>query len=259
VPEVVAHRGASGELPEHTLAAYELALEQGADGLECDIRLTADGVLVCVHDRTTARTSSGNFVVSASAFERLDQLDYGSWHTSGQPARLLTLDALIELALAHTSRPVTLFIETKHPIRQSGGLERALAQTLARFGLLKSLPEHRTPVVVMSFSALAVRRMRRCAPQVPRMYLAESVRQLLGPTAGFAEADILGPSVRLLRSEPELVARAAERGKAVYCWTADQPEDVRLCRELGVRWVATNWPRRARELLAQPPGHPSGE
>ncbi|ADG99391.1 glycerophosphoryl diester phosphodiesterase [Segniliparus rotundus DSM 44985] len=253
MPEVVAHRGASGELPEHTLAAYERALEQGADGLECDIRLTADGVLVCVHDRTTARTGSGNLVVSTSGFEQLDQLDYGSWHPSGQPAKLVTLDALIELAVSHTSRPVTVFIETKHPVRQGGGLERALAQTLARFDLLKSSPPNRTRVVMMSFSALAVRRMRRLAPNVPRAHLAESTLQLLGPSADFAEGDILGPSVRLLRNAPELVARAAGRGKAVYCWTADQPEDVLLCRELGVRWVATNWPRRAKELLAGPP------
>ena len=56
---MVAHRGASGDRPEHTLAAYELALAQGADGLECDVRLTRDGHLVCVHDRTIDRTSTG--------------------------------------------------------------------------------------------------------------------------------------------------------------------------------------------------------
>ncbi len=58
-PLVVAHRGASAARPEHTLAAYELALEEGADGLECDVRLTRDGHLVCVHDRKVDRTSSG--------------------------------------------------------------------------------------------------------------------------------------------------------------------------------------------------------
>ena len=58
-PFVVAHRGASGERPEHTLAAYELALQEGADGVECDVRLTRDGHLVCVHDRKVDRTSNG--------------------------------------------------------------------------------------------------------------------------------------------------------------------------------------------------------
>ncbi|WP_301182441.1 glycerophosphodiester phosphodiesterase family protein, partial [Nocardia farcinica] len=63
-PFVVAHRGASGTRPEHTLAAYEQALEEGADGVECDVRLTRDGHLVCVHDRTVDRTSSGTGLVS---------------------------------------------------------------------------------------------------------------------------------------------------------------------------------------------------
>ena len=61
-PFVVAHRGASAERPEHTLAAYELALQEGADGVECDVRLTKDGHLVCVHDRRVDRTSDGRFV-----------------------------------------------------------------------------------------------------------------------------------------------------------------------------------------------------
>lgn len=254
-PQVVAHRGASAERPEHTLAAYQLAIEQGADGLECDIRLTSDGTLVCVHDRTTTRTSSGALVVGSSAFGQLDQLDYGSWHPHGEPAKLLTLDALLELVRSYPSRRSTLFIETKHPIRQGGGLERALERTLARFELLGgsgpgAAGSDRPPVVVMSFSALAVRRLSRLAPRVPRVYLAESTRQLLGSSAAFAEADILGPSVRLLRAAPELAKQAAQRGKGVYCWTVDNPSDVELCRDLGVRWVATNWPQRTRELLA---------
>lgn len=250
-PEVVAHRGASAERPEHTLAAYQLALEQGADGLECDIRLTSDGTLVCVHDRTTARTSSGDLVVSTSTFEQLDQLDHGSWHESGEPAKLLTLDALLELVRSYTSRPVTLFIETKHPVRQAGGLERALVRALAGFGLLHCPDPARPPVVVMSFSALAMRRMSRSAPGVPRVYLAESTRQLLGFGADLAASDILGPSVRLLRAAPELVQKAAQRGKSVYCWTVDETADARLCDELGVRWVATNWPQRTKALLAR--------
>ncbi|MGL6234536.1 MAG: glycerophosphodiester phosphodiesterase [Segniliparus sp.] len=252
-PEVVAHRGASAERPEHTLAAYELAIEQGADGLECDVRLTSDGTLVCVHDRTTARTSSGSLVVGASTFEQLDQLDYGSWHQHGEPAKLLRLDALLELVRSYPSREVALFVETKHPIRQGGGLERALAQALAEHGLLRCPDPSRPPVVVMSFSALAVRRLSQLAPHVPRVYLAESTRQLLGSSASFAVADILGPSVRLLRAAPDLAQRASQRGKTVYCWTVDEPSDVELCRDLGVRWIATNWPQRTKELLAPKP------
>jgi glycerophosphoryl diester phosphodiesterase len=77
--QVVAHRGASEEAPEHTLAAYKKAIEDGADALECDVRLTADGHLVCVHDRRVNRTSNGRGAVSALELAELAALDFGSW------------------------------------------------------------------------------------------------------------------------------------------------------------------------------------
>ncbi len=83
-PFVVAHRGASGERPEHTLAAYELALQEGADGVECDVRLTRDGHLVCVHDRKVDRTSNGSGLVSEMTLSQLRELDYGTWHPSSR-------------------------------------------------------------------------------------------------------------------------------------------------------------------------------
>ena len=82
-PFVVAHRGASAERPEHTLAAYELALKEGADGVECDVRLTRDGHLVCVHDRRVDRTSNGTGLVSEMTLAQLRELDYGAWHAVG--------------------------------------------------------------------------------------------------------------------------------------------------------------------------------
>ena len=78
-PQVIAHRGASADEPEHTLAAYMEAIKVGADGLECDVRLTADGHLVCVHDRTVQRTSNGRGLVSTLELTELQGLDWGSW------------------------------------------------------------------------------------------------------------------------------------------------------------------------------------
>lgn len=77
--QVVAHRGASEDAPEHTLAAYRKAIDDGADALECDVRLTADGTLVCVHDRRVNRTSNGRGAVSALELADLRTLDFGSW------------------------------------------------------------------------------------------------------------------------------------------------------------------------------------
>ena len=78
-PQVVAHRGASHEIAEHTLGAYIAALDIGADALECDVRLTADGHIVCVHDRTVRRTAQTRGTVSSMELADLSELDFASW------------------------------------------------------------------------------------------------------------------------------------------------------------------------------------
>src|ERR1700692_2858647 len=133
-PYVVAHRGASAARPEHTLAPYAPALKEGADGVECDVRLTRDGHLVCVHDRRLDRTSTGAGLVSTMTLAQLRELEYGAWHGSWRAdgahgdTGLLTLDALVTLVL-DWKRPVKIFIETKHPVRYGalGGKRQRVA------------------------------------------------------------------------------------------------------------------------------------
>ncbi|MCW2528677.1 MAG: glycerophosphoryl diester phosphodiesterase, partial [Pseudonocardiales bacterium] len=85
-PLVIAHRGASATVAEHTLTAYNSAIELGADGLECDVRLTRDGHLVCVHDRSVDRTSNGRGLVSELDLTGLKTLDFSSWHARSESA-----------------------------------------------------------------------------------------------------------------------------------------------------------------------------
>ncbi|MDF3304935.1 glycerophosphodiester phosphodiesterase [Rhodococcus sp. ACS1] len=246
-PLVVAHRGASAAMPEHTLAAYELALEEGADGLECDVRLTRDGHLVCVHDRTVDRTSTGTGVVSEMTLEELAEFNYG---TEEEPAELLELSALIALTLDWTARPVKLFIETKHPVRFGGLVESKVLAELQRFGIAAPPSADHSRAVVMSFSAGAVWRIRRSAPMLPTVLLGESARYLGGGAATTVGATAVGPSVKTLHEHPDIVDKAAAAGRATYCWTVDNRSDVELCRELGVSWVATNHPGRTKKWLA---------
>src|SRR4051794_28574061 len=175
-PLVFAHRGASDALPEHTLAAYLRALDDGSDGLECDVRLTRDGHLVCVHDRRLNRTSNGRGRVSAHTLAELDELDFGSWH-SGEVddehrTRLLTLERLLD-AVRDAGRPVRLLIETKHPSRYGSMVERTLVAQLRRYGLAEPVDGDPVRVTVMSFSALALRRIRLLAPALPTVFLME--------------------------------------------------------------------------------------
>jgi len=251
---VVAHRGASAERPEHTLAAYELALQEGADGVECDVRLTRDGHLVCVHDRRVDRTSSGVGLVSEMTLAELRTLDYGAWHSSRRPdgahgdSGLLTLDELIALVL-DWNRPVKIFIETKHPVRYGALVESKVLASLHRYGIAAPASADRSRAVVMSFSAAAVWRIRRAAPLLPTVLLGETSRYLGGGAATTVGATAVGPSIATLREHPELVDRAAAQGRALYCWTVNRYEDVGLCRDLGVAWVATDHPGRTKGWL----------
>ncbi|GAA0386591.1 glycerophosphodiester phosphodiesterase [Streptomyces luteireticuli] len=262
-PAVVAHRGASDDAPEHTLAAYRKAIEDGADALECDVRLTADGHLVCVHDRRVNRTSNGRGAVSTLELADLAALDFGSWkggaadteepdtETSG-PDRtaVLTLERLLEL-VADADRRVELAIETKHPTRWAGQVEARLLDLLGRFGLASPPPGEPSPVRVMSFSARSLHRIRAAAPAIPVVYLMQFVSPRLRDGRLPPGVHIAGPSIRIVRNHPGYVARLHRAGHRVHVWTVNEPEDVELCLRLGVDAVITNRPKAVLTQLGR--------
>lgn len=247
-PGIVAHRGASGEYPELTMVAYEQALEQGAEGLECDIRLTADGLLVCLHDTTTMRVSPDRRFVHASTLAELSELDVGSWHPlHRQPEPVLPLRQLLMLAEAYPQ--VRLFLETKHPVPTAGRVEHALAEELRYFGLDRPNSTASSRAVFMSFSVMAVRRFGQLAPRVPRVQLRERRNVAKSVPAAAMGVQLMGPSICALRVRPELVEYWHSLGLDVYCWTVDDASDVALCQELGVDWIGTNHPGRTRRFI----------
>ncbi len=214
---MIAHRGASAELPEHTLAAYVRALELGADGLECDVRLTRDGHLVCIHDRTVDRTSDGSGVVSTMTLAELQRLDFGSWF-DGEPASVLTLRRCSS-SCDDAGRPMRLLIETKHPTRRVGQVE---AQLIHRCALQRTgAATHESPITVMSFAESALRRVNKLAPALSTVLLRE---HLWGPRRAGVLPDgiaIAGPDMALVRSDPAYVERAHALGNQVYVWTVE--------------------------------------
>ncbi|MFB6438577.1 glycerophosphodiester phosphodiesterase [Streptomyces sp. NPDC056411] len=260
---VVAHRGASEDAPEHTLAAYRQAIEDGADALECDVRLTADGHLVCVHDRRVNRTSNGRGAVSTLELADLATLDFGSWkdeaygneapdrqHEDPERTSVLTLERLLEL-VADADRRVELAIETKHPTRWAGQVEERLVELLGRFGHTHPAMNagRGSAVRVMSFSARSLHRVRAAAPGLPVVYLMQFLTPRYRDGRLPAGVGIAGPGIRILRSHPEYVARAHRAGHQVHAWTVNDPADVELCQELGVDAVITNRPRQVRMQL----------
>lgn len=270
-PWVIAHRGASSDVAEHTLEAYSEAIRLGADGVECDVRLTRDGHLVCVHDRTVNRTSNGRGIVSELDLSRLQELDFASWRTELPPSadnllhdnpylhgvapdfvtadssRVLTLERLLSV-VADADRPLKMLIETKHPTRYGGLVEQELVRLLRRFGWASG-GDH--PVTIMSFAPVALRRIRLLAPEVPLVLLLE--RWQPGRKSGHLPSGIgtSGAGLHLLKGDPEYVARAHALGNRVFCWTVDTPLDVEYVSHLGVDAIITNRPAAVLAQLAR--------
>lgn len=288
-PIVVAHRGSSAAIPEHTVAAYKYAITEGADALECDVRLTRDGHLVCMHDRRVERTSNGRGVVSEFSLRELNDLDFGSWHPGlpdsaddlvldqhgldlhsrdqagpdrsvrdgftdvpiidDERNRVLTFATLLDIVTS-ASRPVKLLVETKHPTRYGGLVERMLVSELRRFGLATTARAADAGVTVMSFSSLAVRRIRELAPDVPTVLLMDAVPRLYRDGSLPFGAHIAGPGIGIVQAHPGYVARAHARGHPVYVWTVNSTADLDLVLSLGVDGIITDVPTLAITRLA---------
>ena len=258
--QVVAHRGSSDDAPEHTLHAYKRALAEGADALECDVRLTKDGHLVCVHDRRIDRTSNGRGILSTLELAELNELDWGSWRDTWEDfedpempdrdkSQILTLRRLLE-AVAAVDRRVEVAIETKHPTRDAGLVERRLVALLDEFGWAGA----RSPVRVMSFSQLSLRRLRYLAPDLRSVMLFERVPLRFRDGSLPEGVAVAGPSIEIVRSHPRYVERAHRHGHPVHVWTVDAVEDIALCRDLGVEAIITNRPGRVLRALGREAG-----
>ncbi len=222
---IYGHRGASADFPEMTLQAYQAAIKQGADGLECDVRLTKDREIICWHDSNTERTRDKNAIISKSTLAELE---------FAQPLKLQTL---FDLAIAHKKN---LAIETKHPVPTRGLIEKMVVSFLEE--RRDEIVASGISVAIMSFSQMAMFRLERAA--FDRVFLVDSLGLARANTA-----PIIGPGLRILRKDPALVERMHKLDKKVYVWTVNEDEDVKFCADLGVDVIMSDKPAQARKAL----------
>ena len=223
---IYAHRGASSDFAEGSKAAYEGALAQGADGFECDVRLTKDKQIICYHDRNTTRLSKINLEIAKSTYSELKE--------KVDPYRL---DQLLDFAIENKK---DLVIEFKHPVPTGGLVEKLTHNLLAEKSA--AITKSKITVSLISFSYLATLRNLRSGYQ--SAYLIQSkILSRINP------APIIGPSIKLVRENPEFISTQIKKGKKVFVWTVNNEADLQLCARLGVNAVMSDNPARARKML----------
>ena len=228
-PLIIGHRGASAYAPENTLAAFGLAADQGADGIELDVQLSADGRLVIIHDFNVARMTGGVGRVSELTVQELQAFDAGA----GQV--IPTLDELFAML-----GPRVLYdIEVKYFGWRDKGVETAVADRIAAY----HLENH---VLVSSFNPLAVRRARRCLPRTTPVALIRRAGWLkYGYLLADGEAD--HPHYSLV--DEKYMVWARKRGYRVNVWMVNDPAEAKRLARLGVDGIISNKPDVIRESL----------
>lgn len=230
--QIYAHRGASHDFPEHTFAAYQGAVDQGADGFECDLRLTRDEVAVLWHDSTMLERAGNPGLIAEMNFAEI---------LRAYPD-VLTLDQFLDFAVQSKKG---VLLETKHPVISGNRIEEVLVESLVAHNALRKID-----VSVMSFSWLAIERMKRISPEIHTTFLMHQYTRWF--QARHSSAYAIGPGIKQLRSEPEIATKAAELGRDLYVWTVDHESDIKLCERLDVDILITNKPAHAREVLRYP-------
>jgi glycerophosphoryl diester phosphodiesterase len=221
--KIYAHRGASIDFPEMTMRAYQGALDDGADGFECDVRVTQANQLVLWHDADMKRV--------ASYSGRIAEMDF--MEIKRHYPEAILLDELLELARDNKKE---LAIETKHPVPTGSAVEKRVMELIAQ-----EVPS--SEITIMSFSWLALENIRKINPLQPTVALLEDRFNAL--MRRYTSAQFLGPSVEYLRLNPELT----HEHRKLFVWTVDDADDMRFCSDNGVEVLITNNPSYARRVL----------
>lgn len=231
VAAIVAHRGAAGQAPENTLVGLRKGIQAGASFIEFDIRRTADGHFVLMHDATVDRTTNDRGEVRQLTLAQLRELDAGAWfgvEFAGEPVPTFS-QALALLA----DWPGAIVVEVKDPTAND---------TVAFLSAVAGLPSNKVQLVSFDHEWLA--EIRRQAPDLGLGQLSVYPGQL----PDRAQADRIGVYWLSVVLDPTLVARAKRAGLEIWVWTADHPLLQRWLAWKGVDGITTNFPVRSQRL-----------
>jgi glycerophosphoryl diester phosphodiesterase len=214
------------------LAAYEGAVAQGADGFECDLRLTKDEVPVLWHNSSALERAGNPGLIAEMSFRELSR---------AYP----TVMQLEEFLLFAVANKKSVLLESKHPVISGNRIEEVIVETM---GKVKNIEQ--INLNVMSFSWFAIEKMRRIDSTIATTFLLHE--RTPWRLAKLSSAKAIGPGIEQLRAQPILAQKAKDLGRSLNVWTVDHPSDIQLCQKLGVDILITNKPAQAREALRYP-------
>ena len=223
---IYAHRGASGDFPEGSKAAYLAAIEQGADGFECDVRLTKDKQIICYHDKDTKRLANLDIEIAKSTYSELKE--------SVSPFRL---DELLDLAILNKK---DLVIEFKHPVPTRGEVEKQVHKLLA--SKKDEIAKSKIEIFLISFSYLATLRNKKSSYKSGYLMKHKFL-------ARFNPTQFTVANIEIIKSDHSFVINEKKKGKQVIAWTVNELSDLKLCQDLALYAVITDYPARARKHL----------
>ncbi len=256
---IVAHRGASGHAPEHTIPAYDLAIAMGAEYIEQDVLPTADGVLVVIHDDTLDRTARGPAEnctgnVSEKTLAQLKTCDMGAWFNERYPDR--AQDAYVGLQIPtleevfqRYGQSANYYIEIKPNTTTDGSVEQKLLDLIKQYNLYDGMLERRQ-VLVQSFVPVSLLNMFALDPQVPLVQLYAAGATLTAPVVA-SYAFGVGPSTAEMELNPLMVQEAHLLGLAIHPYTVNSEDDLARFAVQCVDGIFTNFPDRYRKVLAE--------
>ena len=226
---IYAHRGASGEFPEGTEAAYLAAISQAADGFECDVRLTKDNQIICYHDSDTKRLSNINLKIAGTTLEQLTN-----------SISIYPFDQLLKLAMTNRK---DLLIEFKHPVPTAGRIEKLTHKLLKQYK--NEIKSSGINITLISFSYFATLRNIFMAKGLYQVGLLINNRFY----ASIIPTKIAAVDINLLTRYPAIALIYKKRRKKVYVWTVNTESDLKLCEKIGAFAVITNYPARIRKFI----------
>ena len=239
-PLIWAHRGASGYAPENTLPAFKKAIELGADGIELDVQLTADDVIVVIHDEQLGRVSNGSGWVKDYTLAQLRELDFSNRFPAYRGVRIPTLEEVYTL-FAPTS--MTINVELKTGVIFYPELEQKVVSLTHRMGMEKQ-------VLYSSFNHLSCRKLRALDPDCYIGFLYSDGFMDIARYVKENGGNALHPALYNLQY-PDYMRQAADNGLDVNVWTVNSREHILWSIKEGVNAIITNFPDRALQLAEE--------